>query len=382
MRFVKRVLVGSLLIAALAAGCGKGDGAGNAQATAKAASAQAPTVAAQVAVGAAPATSTPQKPVVVPPAPASAEPRMVLDPEKHDAGKVKEGEKVEFTYHLRNDGNGPLLITSVHPRCVSCMEAKLDKKEIGPGETGQLAVTYQPVGYGGEFVRYVVIESNNPRDRSATVVLQGDVTPEFTLVPAAADFGEVAPGESKKLEFTLVRNFGGPLTLSVPTELPSGVHVELPAAITAPIGQKLTFGVDLTLDKAARSLDTKLKLPVNGQAHKVLEVSVKAKVTPPVELSQTDLFFGSVPVGQTATKVLPLRIAQGVVIEGLETKTEAKYLKVDLLQKGPAIPPQIEVTLLPAGAQGPFSANEELHFRLASGGTVQASLTCFGIRSQ
>ena len=208
------------------------------------------------------------------------------------------------------------------------------------------------------------------------------MTPEFTLTPASADFGEMIPGESKKLEFTLTRNFGGGLELKAPTDLPPWVSVKLPAVASAPGGQKLAFSLDLTMQKSDGAYDTVLKLPVGGQVRKLLEVPVKAKALPLVALGQSDLFFGTVPAAQTVTKILPLRVVQGVAVTGLEAQTEAGYLKVELTPNSADKPAQVTFTLLPVAQQGPFSATEKLGFRLASGQTVQASVTCFGIRSE
>lgn len=95
------------------------------------------------------------------------EPKIVFEKTDHDFGKMLQGEKVSCTYKFKNEGNAPLLISSVDKTC-GCTEIKYPKTPIKPGEGGTISITYDSDGHKGIQNKRVVVKTNaNP---SATIL--------------------------------------------------------------------------------------------------------------------------------------------------------------------------------------------------------------------
>jgi len=118
--------------------------------------------------------------------------KIVISPEEYDAGTVSiaDGNLVEKTFEVKNDGQGDLKINSIWTSCM-CTNAHLrigDKTspefgmhtqstlwsaKIPPGETGYLDVTFDPAFHGpdgtGSMVRVVYLTTNDASNKQAQV---------------------------------------------------------------------------------------------------------------------------------------------------------------------------------------------------------------------
>lgn len=90
------------------------------------------------------------------------EPKIVFETTEHDFGKMLQGEKVSYTYKFKNEGNAPLLITTVEKTC-GCTNITFPNAPIKPGESGTISIIYDSDGYKGIQNKSVVVKANtNP----------------------------------------------------------------------------------------------------------------------------------------------------------------------------------------------------------------------------
>jgi hypothetical protein len=84
---------------------------------------------------------------------------------KHDFGKVQEGDKVSFTYKFKNTGTKPLKVNNVKPSC-GCITPDWSKEDIAPGAEGFVTVEFDSKGKKGSQKRSVtvVFENTNPKN--------------------------------------------------------------------------------------------------------------------------------------------------------------------------------------------------------------------------
>jgi len=78
---------------------------------------------------------------------------------EHNFGKVKEGEKVSYTFSFENNGAGNLVILSALTTC-GCTVPKYDKKPIAPGKGGKLEVRFDTSGRDGMQTKTITVNSN------------------------------------------------------------------------------------------------------------------------------------------------------------------------------------------------------------------------------
>jgi hypothetical protein len=77
------------------------------------------------------------------------------------------------TYEVRNVGQGPLEITGVSTSC-GCTAAEISDRQLAPGGTAVLKVTYDPLvheGATGDFMRMVYIRSDDPDTPEAALTI-------------------------------------------------------------------------------------------------------------------------------------------------------------------------------------------------------------------
>lgn len=79
--------------------------------------------------------------------------------EIHNFGALKAGEIVSFTFVFKNSGTKTLTITKADSDC-GCTEVNVPKKEIAPGQEGQIEVTYNSAGEVGKQLKSVTLFSN------------------------------------------------------------------------------------------------------------------------------------------------------------------------------------------------------------------------------
>lgn len=130
----------------------------------------------------APATAA-QAPVSVEDAPvADGEPRIWIEEPSTtnwtvDLGQIAGDKATEQDFTIKNIGKGLLVIEDASASC-GCTAAHVGKKELQPGETSQVRVSYDPRvnSEQGKFVqKQVRIKSNDPKTPLVEFTIQADV---------------------------------------------------------------------------------------------------------------------------------------------------------------------------------------------------------------
>lgn len=97
-----------------------------------------------------------------------------LSATEYDFGTIPNDKAVTHVFEVRNVGRGKLEIGGVSTSC-GCTIAEVDKRQLAPGETAKLEVTYDPQAHGGatgQFMRIVYIRSDDPNVPEATLTVR------------------------------------------------------------------------------------------------------------------------------------------------------------------------------------------------------------------
>lgn len=86
-------------------------------------------------------------------------PVIEFEKEIHDFGKLIAGEKAVYTFKFKNTGSGDLVISQVNSSC-GCTVPRFPKEAIGPGESGNIKVTFDSTGRKGTQNKAITIVSN------------------------------------------------------------------------------------------------------------------------------------------------------------------------------------------------------------------------------
>jgi hypothetical protein len=94
----------------------------------------------------------------------SGSPDIAVEPSAYDFGEIPAAEPVTTRIQVRNNGRRTLHITGVRTSC-GCTTAKVENDTLGPGETTDLAVTFDPLAHDGLYgplLRIVYVQSDDP----------------------------------------------------------------------------------------------------------------------------------------------------------------------------------------------------------------------------
>ena len=101
-------------------------------------------------------------------------PRVRVEPEAFDFGKVKPGRTLRKDFRLRNIGDRDLVIERISKSC-RCTRAETDTSTLTPGASTALRVEIQTPASPGEVELRVLVRSNDPETPSLEVLLRATV---------------------------------------------------------------------------------------------------------------------------------------------------------------------------------------------------------------
>lgn len=91
-------------------------------------------------------------------------------------GKVTDGEKVMITFHFKNTGTKPLIISNVQASC-GCTVPSKPEEPIAPGAEGKITAEFNSEGRVGKASKNVNV-SLNTKEGFATLLFEGEVLPK------------------------------------------------------------------------------------------------------------------------------------------------------------------------------------------------------------
>jgi len=95
---------------------------------------------------------------------------------EHDFGTIREGEKVLYTYKLKNTGTVPLIIQNVQPSC-GCTAPDWTKEPIPPGGAGFVKAEFDSQGKPGIQNKTISVTANT-WPKAITLRFKAMVTPK------------------------------------------------------------------------------------------------------------------------------------------------------------------------------------------------------------
>lgn len=211
-------------------------------------------------------------------APALAAPMISVGKPVHDFGTVTQGEKVDHLFVIKNRGDEPLSINQIRSSC-GCTAATLSAKTLPPGKSGEVKVTFDSTNFSGQVTKTVNLDSNDPRNPSTVLTLQGKVSEIIAAVPNPINLGSLKAGSRKEVVLKLENRGSKPFTVT-------SVHSPI-AAIVGTVregkvnpGKSGEVAVTVTVPREGRFLSGYLTIQTDSLLKRELVVPVYATITP------------------------------------------------------------------------------------------------------
>ncbi|OFV99860.1 MAG: hypothetical protein A3F68_02825 [Acidobacteria bacterium RIFCSPLOWO2_12_FULL_54_10] len=139
-------------------------------------------------------------------------PRAVVPETSHDFGTVKQGEKLVHTFLIRNEGTAPLTIARID---LSVPGTKTSfRKNVLPGETGQITMEWDTSNVQGEFEAGALVRLDDPNQSRIALRLSAVVKPPIEFVPFQQVFFSAYQDEAPEKKVRITNNEVRPLAIT------------------------------------------------------------------------------------------------------------------------------------------------------------------------
>jgi hypothetical protein len=275
-----------------------------------------------------------------PPPPLASKARVRFDTVQHDFGAVPHGALVRRTFRYTNAGTDALEVLDVRTSC-GCTAAEPTKRRLAPGESGEIAVSFDTgkkgAGRGRQrWTNTVTFRTNDPTARdggpgAVRLTLVGDVIARYQIVPhdglafragreggaaAMTASAEVLPSAEAAAGETptppLVAGPGGARVL----ETPPGVELVALRAIERDGRRGLAIDCAVRADAPVGIIDGAVRLETGNPAQPEVIVPVRGMIQAPVQAIPPRLFLGREQTAATRT----IRVVGARAVEVLEAR--------------------------------------------------------------
>ena len=210
---------------------------------------------------------------------AEAGPRLVVEEPVYDYGTIPQGDKVDHIFHLTNSGDAVLEIHKVKTTC-GCTVARDYPREIAPGASADLAVTFDSARKRGRQDKGITLFTNAEPSPQYVVKLTGTVRELVSLSPDFCNFGSVEPGRVVTREMTLTNYSDQEVNLQVVPPRDPQFKVSLAAGKVAPGGAtKVT--VQFTSDTTKPTFASLAEIRTDHPRVPVVMIRIRAQVQVP-----------------------------------------------------------------------------------------------------
>jgi len=273
----------------------------------------------------------------------------------YEFGTMAKDEERSHKFTIRNDGEVPLLL-SKGPTTCKCTISDLPKREVAPGETVDVEISWTPRDLDQQFRKEARIQTNDPDNREIKFLISGKVVEEFIVTPSYEwNMGSVGEGASAEVAGTITSPLFDSfkiLDIENPEPLLTIDTAPLPPerlnALKVKSGYQLT--TRLAPGMAVGPFQRKLKIRTDIRGETIITVLVKAYRPGPIRFLPASgghwagefmsLSMGRFAASEGKTVYLPF-FAQGMDEEFklLDVSTDVDALRVTLDEGDTAAPP-------------------------------------------
>jgi len=249
-------------------------------------------------------------------------PRLTIVEPVKDYGTIAKGEKLDWSFVIKNTGDTDLQIIAAKPGC-GCTVADFDKV-IKPGETGKVTAHVDTTAFAGPIAKTVTLETNDPTTPTSQLTIHAIVKPYVEAFPAGFVRFNLLQGEVDSQSVMLYSEEDEPFQVTkveVPVDPTTNEPVKwvktsfekVAEADKAPnVGRpgQDQYKVNITVggpDARIGALADKVRIITNSKHQPEYLVSISGVVRPTLRVEPSLLNFGEVtPSDVAATRMVML----------------------------------------------------------------------------
>jgi hypothetical protein len=259
-------------------------------------------------------------------------PKLTLVEPVKDFGTVPKGQKLDWSFAIKNTGTSDLEILAAKPGC-GCTVADFDKV-IKPGQTGKVTAHVDTTNFAGPIAKPVTLETNDTSTPNAQLTITAIVKPYVDAFPQGFVRFNLLQGDSDKQSLTLFSEDEAPFEITKIESPQDWIKVDYKKAEGNDVqkvgraGQN-QYKVDITVggpDTRVGPLAEKIHILTNSKYQPEYWVSVSGVVRPTIRVEPTAVNFGEVAATDTAA-------TRTILLRSNDLKTPEKFI-VDKAESG------------------------------------------------
>jgi len=229
-------------------------------------------------------------------------PNIVFEETAYNFGKVGKEESVKHDFKFKNTGDATLVIGDIKTTC-GCTGTLLSKKELAPGEEGNVEVTFQTGASSGQKKKSIYVNSNDVQQPSVQLDIMAEVLVPVEIKPLTLYWVAERNKESTR---TVELLYSPDLKLNI-----KGLELSSPAftASFQPKSGAKSPGYDINIKYdgtlPAGSFQHKLTILTDNPSYPSLVASLRGKVVGPVKVVPDAINLGGI-----SDEALPVRTIQ------------------------------------------------------------------------
>ncbi|HEY8132871.1 MAG TPA: DUF1573 domain-containing protein [Thermoanaerobaculia bacterium] len=253
-------------------------------------------------------------------------PRLTIVEPIKEYGEVPKGDKLDWSFLIKNTGSADLQIIAAKPGC-GCTVADFDKV-IKPGETGKVTAHVDTTNFNGPIAKTVTLETNDPAAPTSQLTIHAVVKPYVEAYPAGFVRFNQLQGEVATQSITLYSDEDEPFEIKdvqVPGDWVKVTYKKLEdSARVANIGKpgQNQYKVDITVggpDAKIGPMADKVRILTNSKHSPEYPVSVTGVIRPTYRVEPTALNFGEVAPSDAAA-------TRSVLLHSNDMKTPEQFV--------------------------------------------------------
>lgn len=214
-------------------------------------------------------------------------PRAQVDQPVYDFGAVEQFTRVRHGYVLRNAGDQELVIKRIKSSC-GCTIAELNQKNLAPGESVTIFVTFNTGGRYGRQSQQVTVFTNDPVAPIIQLTIEGTVNELLSFDPHRLRFLDAQPGETHRQTLMVANHSDRPLkikkirvsdTVAIKLSAGSGEKIRLP--LTLPPGESLPIEITFTMPENELFYTARITFVLDGEPSRTIPFYLVARAQMP-----------------------------------------------------------------------------------------------------
>jgi hypothetical protein len=289
-------------------------------------------------------------------------PRLTIVEPVKDYGTIAKGEKLDWSFLVKNTGDSDLQIIAAKPGC-GCTVADFDKV-IKPGETGKVTAHVDTTAFAGPIAKTVTLETNDPTTPTSQLTIHAVVKPYVEAFPAGFVRFNLLQGDADTQSVMLYSEEDEPFQVTK-VEVPIDPATNEPVKWVKTTFEKVAEGdkapnvgrpgqdqykVNITVGGPEAQLGPmadKVHIYTNSTHQPDYPISVTGVVRPPFRVEPSTMNFGEVaPTDAAASRAITVRSNDLKTPEKFQvTKVESNQSSITTTVKPTANKGEYEVTL-------------------------------------